>query len=294
MMKHLCYVICMLLAAASAQHKLELQKALPLDGPEFIQPAGLAFSGATLVLASAGHDDVLFQVDLAADKAAYKPFLKLKLPKDAGDRKLAYRGLAAEPGGGFHLLSGSACRILKVTPRGAMDWEGPGLLEAGVEKGLFAGENSGAEGLARLGAGDFLVAASREPRGLIEVGLAGPKPAIDPYVMGKTKIALQRGRKPDFSGLAEDGGKIWALVAGAEAVCQIVKHGKEFSEGDCFSFSHVSNDAKYKYAGLRMGLARALAVDAQSLYIALDNKGVGRQSDPADKRPLLLVFKKPR
>jgi hypothetical protein len=87
---------------------------------------------------------------------------------------------------------------------------------------------------------------------------------------------------------------VWALAAGAEAICQIRKQGEEFAEGEYFTFGHVSNDAKYKYAGLRMGLARALAMDAQSVYIALDNKGVARQSDANDKRPLLLVFKKPR
>jgi hypothetical protein len=35
-------------------------------------------------------------------------------------------------------------------------------------------------------------------------------------------------------------------------------------------------------------------MDGQSVYIVLDNKGVGRQNDAGDKRPLLLVFKRPR
>jgi hypothetical protein len=64
-------------------------------------------------------------------------------------------------------------------------------------------------------------------------------------------------------------------------------------EGETWSYAQVAEDPKYKFTGLRMGLARGLAMDGQSIYIALDNKGVGRQADQADKRPLLLVFKRP-
>lgn len=281
----------------SAQGKLQLERVLPLDGPEFIQPSGLAMAGKnTLLMVSGTQDDEVFQVDLAAaaDKAVYKEFLKIRRPKDAEGLKLAWKGIAVDGKDDLILLSGSACRMLKVASNGKSEWEGPGLLESGVEKGLFAGENSGAEGIAAVGEGKFLVAASREPRGLLRVNLAGAKPAINAFQLDKSRIPLPAGRrKPDFTDLAQDQGGTWALEAAADAVCLLKWGGQDYSEGEYWTFGDVANDPKYRYMGLKMGLARGLAIDAHSIYVVLDNKGVARQSDSADKRPLLLVFKRP-
>jgi hypothetical protein len=278
-----------------AQGRLELQRALPLDGPEFIQPSGLAFEGKTLLLVSGTHDDVIFQVDPQTDKAVYKEFLKIRFPKDAEGKKLSWRGIAADKKDNLFLLSESACRILKVGSGGKSEWEGPSLTEAGVEKGLFAGENSGAEGLALMGDGKYLVAASREPRGLIQADLSGGKQAIKSFLLDKSKVPLVAGRrKADFTDLAGDRNQTWALESASDAVCLLKWNGQEYSEGEYWTYSHVANDPKYRYVGLKMGQARGLAVDEHSLYVVLDNKGVSRQGDPADKRPLLLVFKRPR
>jgi hypothetical protein len=114
---------------------------------------------------------------------------------------MAWRGLAPDGQGNLFMVSEAACRIMKVEPDGDAEWEGPGLLELGVEMGLFSGENSGVEGIIVSDQGKYLVAAAREPRGL--------------------------------------------------------------------------------------------ALDGESIYVVLDNKGVGRQADITDKRPLLLVFNRP-
>jgi hypothetical protein len=289
-----CGFIAFACACASAQHKLELQQALPLDGPVLVQPSGLAWDGKNLLLVSSFHDDEIFKVELQADKAAFKEQIHISRPKDAAGLKLAWRGLASDHNGNLFLASGNACRIMKVESDGDAEWEGPALLDAGAEKGLFAGENAGLEGVAVAGKKKFVAAASREPRGLLQLDMTGPKGDINALVYDKSKVPLPAGRrKPDFSDLAEEKGQLWALSANADAVMQLKWNGHDYVEGEYWTFGHVSNDAKYRYTGLKMGLARGLALDGQAIYIVLDNKGVGRQSDVNDKRPLLLVFKRP-
>ncbi len=278
-----------------AQEKLELQKALPLDGPDFIQPSGLAMAGNSLLMVSAAQDESIFEIQVGADKAVYKETVKIKRPKETEGQKLGWRGIASDGRGDLFLAGGPACRIMHVTSGGKAEWLGPSLLEAGVEKGLFAGENSGVEGLVRMGEGKFLVAASRDPRGLLQLDLTGGKTAVRPFLLDKSHIPLGPGRRqPDFTDLSVDKGQAWALESAADAVCRLDWKGQEYSEGEYFTFGHVTNDVKYRYLGLKMGLARGLAMDANSIYVVLDNKGVSRQIDPSDKRALLLVFKRPR
>ncbi len=291
------YAMCLagaLAVAAATEQKLELQQVLPLEGPALVQPSGLVYDGKSLLMISSVHDDDIFKIEVQGDKAVFKESIRIRFPKDAQNMKLAWRGITATKGGDLYLASSQACRVMKVEANGDAEWEGPSLLEAGAEKGLFSGENSGIEGLVPAGKKKFLLAASREPRGLLDLDLSMSKPVITAWLVEKTKIALPAGRrKPDFSDLAEDKGQIWALDANSDAICQVKWNGQDYIEGEHWSFGHVSNDSKYRYGGLRMGLARGLAMDGQSIYIAIDNKGVARAGDPADKRPLLLVFKRP-
>jgi hypothetical protein len=241
------------------------------------------------------HDDDIYSIEPQADKAIFKEAIRIRRPKEAQGAKMGWRGISPGKDGDLYLASEPACRILKVDRSGDGEWFGPGLLEAGAEKGLFAGNNSGIEGLAQIGERKFLVAAAREPRGLLEVDLSGKAPLITAWVGDKTRLTLPSGRRrPDFADLVEDQGKVWALCANSDAICQVKRNGNEFAEGEYWSYAHVAEDPKYRYMGLRMGLARGLAMDGQSVYIVLDNKGVGRQNDAGDKRPLLLVFKRPR
>ena len=282
-------------ALAATRGKLELVKALPLDGPALVQPAGLAWDAKRLLMVCSVHDDDIYAVDPQADKAVFKEAIRIRRPQEAQGMKLGWRGITVGQDGDYYLAAEQACRILRVDNSGSGEWFGPSLLEAGAEKGLFAGNNSGLEGLAQIGKRKFLVAAAREPRGLLEVDLSGKAPALTAWLSDKTSLILPAGRRrPDFTDLAEDQGKIWALCANSDAICQLQWNGAEYVEGESWSYAHVAEDPKYKFMGLRMGLARGLAMDGQSIYIAMDNKGVGRQNDPSDKRPLLLVFKRPR
>ena len=281
--------------AIAAESKLELQSALPLEGTSLAQPSGLAFDGKGLLMVCAFHDDDIYRIELQADKVVFKEAIHIRRPKDAEGMKLAWRGISAAKGGGFLLASSQACRIMMVEADGDAEWMGPSMLETGAEKGLFVGEQSGIEGVVPAGKKKYMIAASREPRGILDLDMTGPKPVVTAWLADKTRIPLPTGRrKADFADLAEENGQIWALCANSDAIAQVKWNGQEYIEGAHWSFGHVSNDPKFKYAGLRMGLARGLAMDGQSIYIALDNKGVGRQADPADKRPILLVFNRPK
>lgn len=129
-----------LAGVAHAQQKLELDKALPLDGPALVQPSGLAWDGKRLLMVCAVHDNDIFVVEPQGDKAVFKEAIHIRRPKDAEGMKLAWRGIAAGPDGALYLASEQASRILRVEKDGDAEWVGPSLLEAGAEKGLFAGE----------------------------------------------------------------------------------------------------------------------------------------------------------
>jgi hypothetical protein len=182
--------------AALAQQKLELEKALPLDGPALVQPSGLAWDGKRLLMVCAVHDDDIYVVEPQGDKAAFKEAIHIRRPKDAEGMKLAWRGITAGQDGALYLASEQACRILRVEKNGDAEWTGPSLLEAGAEKGLFAGENSGIEGIVPMGKKKFLVAASREPRGLLDFDVSGKAPVITAWLMDKTRLRLGQGRRP--------------------------------------------------------------------------------------------------
>jgi len=278
---------------AESQPPLELEMALPLEGDEILQPSGLALADGQLYLVSAKHDDQIFSVQLGQDRAEYKEALKITRPDDASSLKLVWRGIAGDGHGQWLLISETAYRVLKVDKGGKSEWMGPSVLDAGTEIGLFGGDHSGPDGLACLGENSLLIGASREPRGLIAMQLSGEKVKIEPMKCDSSKTKVQVGRKADFTDLDFSGHTLFALVGSADAVCSLKKRedGK-ITEDQCWSYAATAQDPKYRYRGLK-GIGRGLASDQGRLYVVLDNKGLAREADPKDRRPLLLVFKRP-
>src|SRR3954462_384530 len=74
--------------AAQAQQRLELEKALPLDGPALVQPAGLAWDGKRLLMVCAVHDDDIYAIEPQADKAVFKEAIHIRRPKEAQGMKM--------------------------------------------------------------------------------------------------------------------------------------------------------------------------------------------------------------
>lgn len=279
-------------ASASAP-ELQLEQALPLEGNEMLQPSGLALVKGSLYLVSCKHDDQVFAVNLGRDKAAYQEALRIARPPDAANLKFIWRGLASDEEGRFLLISETAYRVMRLDKNGKGEWFGPSVMDAGTEIGLFGGENSGPDGVASLNKSKWVIGASREPRGLLRVDLQGEKADIKPQKCEKSKIAPPAGRKPDFTDLTTSGKNLYALEGSANVICSLSPDAEgQMEEGQCWSFAATAEDAKYRYRGLK-GIARGLAIDEAHIYIALDNKGLARESDPKDRRPQILVFKRP-
>src|SRR5262249_47543634 len=76
------------------------------------------------------------------------------------------------PGGRLLLASEGEGRVLEVSPDGTARWWTPPLYPLGRAAGLFRTAGAGIEGLAILESGAALIAAEREPRGLIELPAA--------------------------------------------------------------------------------------------------------------------------
>jgi hypothetical protein len=276
-----------------AQTPLQFEKALPLDGSEMLQPSGLAMVKGNLYLVSCKHDDAVFSVTLGTDKASYKEAFRITRPADAATLKFVWRGIAGDEGDHLLLLSETAYRVLRVDKNGAGSWLGPSVLDAGTEAGLFGGDHSGPDGLTSLSKNKVLIGASRDPRGLIRLDVEGSKTDIKSLKCDKSKVATQAGRKPDFTDLSQFDHTVYALLGSADAVCTFKPTAESpFDESTCWSFATTVQDPKFSYRGLK-GIARGLAVDESHVYIALDNKGIARESDPKDRRALLLVFKRP-
>jgi hypothetical protein len=55
----------------------------------------------------------------------------------------------------------------------------------------------------------------------------------------------------------------------------------------------VVTAADLRYTDMRYGKAEGLCMDRRHVYIILDNNGLGRENNPEDKRPILLVLKRP-
>jgi hypothetical protein len=281
------------LPRAEAGGNLVLEKALPLEGAELLQPSGLTWTNGSLLLVSCKHDDQVFQVAMGSDKATYQEAFRIARPPDAGNLKFTWRGMASDENGHLFLLSESAYRVLQVDKKGNGEWFGPSVLDAGTEIGLFGGDNSGPDGIARLSANRFLIGASRDPRGFISLTQQGEKFDLKPQKCEKSLAAPGAGRRPDFTDLCSVDGKLYALEGATSSVCALKENGNgEYEESECWSFASTTQDPSIRYKGLK-DLARGLAVDKANLYIALDNKGITRESDPKDRRPLLLVFKRP-
>jgi hypothetical protein len=282
---------------AMAETALQFEKALPLDGPEMLQPSGLAMVQGACFLVSSKHDDQVFAVTLGGNKAEYKEAFRITRPAGAEALKLVWRGLAGDEAGGFFALSETAYRVMRLDKKGSGEWYGPSILDAGTEIGLFGGDNSGPDGVAHIGKGKVLIGASRDPRGLISLAMQGDKAELKPYKCETSKASVPKGRKPDFTDLTAltHAGvtTVYALVGSADAICTLKPgEGGALEENVCFSFAATAQDANVRYKGLK-GLGRGLAVDEGRIYVVLDNKGLARESDPKDRRPQILIFKRP-
>jgi hypothetical protein len=260
---------------------LVLERALDVEGPGDFQPSGLALSNGRLYTVSDKTSAAIFELVLS-DRAVARPALVVA----GGDREnLDFEGLAAEPDGGFLVVSEARAAVLRVSGGGAawlpIDFAGPAR-----RAGLLATRGAGLEGVARL-AGNIVVAAERQPRGLV---VAGPGGAARALWLDRTRLPPTPGRFPDFADVTADGGKLYALARNSDAVVELAAEGDTFVERRWWSFAAATAG---RYTDTRFGMAEGLALDATHVYVILDNNGAPRATAPSDHRPLLFIFQRP-
>jgi hypothetical protein len=271
--------------------ELKLERALPIETMEAFEPSGLLLHDGKLLTVSDRHDDSVWEIVIESGTASLRRYLKFD-PGDEESRPLDFEGLSQEPGGALLLASEARYRVLRVSPDGSADWYTPQLAILGRQAGLFLKRNAGLEGVARLPNGRLLLAAEREPRGLIELPPGGNTDGMAWAVPGSA-FEVPAGRSLDFADLTVFDGSVYALVRNLNLVVRLERTGSEWREREGWSYAKTENDPRYTYEDRRYGLGEGLAIDQERVYLVLDNNE-RRRTAVEDTRPLLFIFRRPR
>ena len=269
---------------------LKLIKALPVEGPERIEPSGLTIFDGTLFTVSDKHSDTIFRIQLSDDKAVLVPYVKFDPP----DKRLDFEGITRDENGDFYLVSEKAFRILQVSKNGDnASWISPDLRPCGEDVGLF--ETSGAylEGIALVGENKFAVCAERQPRGIIEVDLTKMPYEAEAFNCNMAKVEPSKDRNPDFTGLFFEDGVLYVLQRYACVISKLIRNEEGFAEKDFWSYEAAVTSDELRYSDMTFGKAEGLCMDRDRVYVIIDNNREQRYSDPADRRPLLLIMERP-
>lgn len=268
--------------------ELSVERVLPVEADEHFQPSGLYLSQGRLLTVSDKHDDTIFELSLQSDRAVARPLLTFEPPSG---KALDLEGLTGYDDGSLLLASESHCRLLVVSPSGHAHWSTPSLEELGREAGLFQKSNAGLEGVARVGK-QLVLAAEREPRGLLEADDEGRH--VVAYRMPAAACTARSKRSADISDLTVSDGELFALERNAHLIVRLARVDGRYREAGYWSYARAENDPRYRYEDRTFGLAEGLALDAQHVYVVLDNNEQPREAALDDRRPQLFVFERPR
>ncbi len=280
--------------AYEEEGKLELVRVFPVESARPVEPSGLCLYQGVLYSVSDKSDGTVYRISFGNGTARMEPHIRFDPPRGAGP--MDFEGITVDDEGNFYLASGTHARILRVTPEGEAQWHFGSVWEAGRAAGMFKVPNAYVEGITIMGDGNFLLAAERQPRGLIEVdGRTGE--VAQAQVMNQTRFSRRLSilRRPDWTDLYNYDGEVFALFRNANMVVRLERDEEgNFSESDdAWGFRHVEESGEFRYDDLRYGKAEGLAIDERYFYIILDNNRRPRAVDRSDRRPLLFVFRNP-
>lgn len=281
--------------------ELELEAAWFIDnreGPTDL--SGLTIVAGKLLTVSDKDPEGIWEIippRSGQGEARLRKHFEVEIPplrRNRGD--IDFEGITSDPEGHLYLISENYSRILTVAPDGKIngwlatpDLEGPALAE-----GLLAVRGGRWEGLAWVGPGQFYLAAEREPRGLLYLQIARYRSVVRAVNLDATRYPPGRGRKPDFGDLFYDGRTLWALHRNAEVISPLVStDGNRIVEGDAWSYRATAARPEFQYEDDRFGLGEGLALTDQRVYVLYDNNNQARRQDAEDRRPVLLVFRRP-
>jgi hypothetical protein len=273
---------------------MTLHRALFVEGPENIQPSGLTIWNGQLYTVSDKHDYVIFKIELTRDVAILKPILPINIPTEAHLQRYDFEGITSDGVGNFYLVSETRFRILRVPSDGKeASWITPNLRPWGEKQHLFKVKNAYLEGISYITPGIFILCAERQPRGFMEVDIAGDSLLVRAYRSDRTRFEFSNHRSPDFTGLFWYQNSLYVLERNAYLISKLTKKNEQFEESFGWSFHHIITRNELKYSDMRYGKAEGFCLDDNYVYVIFDNNGMPRAARPNDRRPLLLIMVRP-
>lgn len=274
---------------------LKLVKALPVEYSESVEPSGLTSFNGELYTVSDDHDSFIFKLEILENKVLLHPHIEFTAPKLPKLHKLDLEGITCDAKGNFYLCSEGASQILFVSRDGKnVHWVFESLKPYGEEKGFFQIKNAGIEGIALNGTNNFILAIERQPRGIIRLNLNDESAKVDIFNLDESKWKLPEERFPDFTGLFVENENTYVLERGASVISKLTFKNGQVQLSPRWSYAQIENSDKWRYANTIFTCGEGLYMDANYIYIILDNNGESRYSNPDDKRPLLFIMERPK
>jgi hypothetical protein len=148
--------------------------------------------------------------------------------------------------------------------------------------------NASFEGIA-IGDGELYVANERERGRIIVVDLATLK-LVDDFEV-RSSVASLWG--PHYSDLCWFRGELYVLMREDHVVLRVNPHSHQVLAEYDFSEMESAPENKYRKLYWFAGVMEGLAVDENNFWLVTDNNGLGRESDPNDRRPTLFRCPRP-
>jgi hypothetical protein len=288
------------------RHEAELIISFPIEG-DFgarVEPSGLAFHQGFLYTVSDEHDNIAFKLMMTVEEHGGEASLKLagipfSVPQAGGEEGMDFEGIASDGRDGFYLLSEEHARVWHLDlSRPRLRPVTGSLQDRGKAHGLFQAGSAGLEGITRSGQ-KLILCAERRPRALIELDLSAPNPPeLTVQKDVETFSEFTEGADEDFAALFSEGDTLYVLERNAYAVCRLHKSEGLYRPQAAVFYGGIIDEHGLRYSRkeretIDYGRGEGLALDADRIYIMLDNNGRPLKSNPADTKARLLVLNRP-
>ena len=276
--------------------ELELTHAWSVEGPGRFDASGLTLRDGMLYVVTDRHQDTIFRLELDGDVARATPFVTFIPPQPLPEAGyLDNEGLTLAKDGGFYVASELGFAVYHVPPGGgAAAWVTPNVRAAGETVGLFATKDAFVEGVAVLEDGGFLIAAERQPRGLVEVIGGNPAQRMCAQEMDASNHPIPTGRRFDFADLCIWHDRVFALARNQHLVVALRRDSDgAWTEGEAWSYAQTENATPHRFVDMTYGQGEGLFIDDTLIYVLLDNNAIAREGRPDDKRTWLFAFRNP-
>ena len=288
-------------AAEEPYVALELVKALWIEGTDNLEPSGLTMRAGELYGVCDNHGDTIFKITLGEKTAQMTPYLTFDPAPLNLSARMDMEGITLGPDGGFFVVSETQFRAAYISADGKqVMWVTPSLRAVGQEAGLFAQGGAWFEGLTVLGepasdpmAQHFLLCAERQPRGFVEADYTVEPPKLRATAQKTSLAPIPLPRVPDYTDLWREGERLYALVRNADAIVPFTWEDGQATEQAVWSYRDIVWREELRFENMLFGQAEGLCMDAENVYVCFDIGNDGHAQDPSDKRPLLLVLKRP-